>query len=60
MFTTGRFLLTGVLLPFFSGMFCFWVGYGAIRLSQFTYWPQVEPRLVVAGSTSGSAGGTRG
>ena len=33
MFASGRFFLTGVLLPFLSGAFCFWVGYQVIRQS---------------------------
>ena len=33
MFANGRFFLTGVLLPFLSGAFCFWVGYQVIRQS---------------------------
>jgi len=33
MFVSARFFLTGVLLPFLSGAFCFWVGYEVIRQS---------------------------
>ena len=33
MFADRRFFHTGVLLPFLSGAFCFWVGYQVIRQS---------------------------
>jgi amino acid transporter len=33
MFANRRFFFTGVLLPFLSGTFCFWVGYEVIRQS---------------------------
>jgi len=33
MFASGRFFVTGVLLPFLSGVFCFWVGYEVIHQS---------------------------
>ncbi len=33
MLTNTRFFFTGVLLPFLSGAFCFWVGYEVIRQS---------------------------
>jgi amino acid transporter len=33
MFARRAFFLTGVLLPFLSGAFCFWVGYEVIRSS---------------------------
>jgi hypothetical protein len=33
MLTSVRFLFAGVLLPFLSGCFCFWVGYQVIAQS---------------------------
>jgi hypothetical protein len=33
MFASARFFITGVLLPFLSGAFCFWVGYEVIHQS---------------------------
>ena len=33
MLTNTRFFFTGVLLPFLSGIFCFWVGYEVIKQS---------------------------
>jgi len=33
MLTNTRFFFTGVLLPFLSGAFCFWVGYEVIKQS---------------------------
>jgi hypothetical protein len=33
MLANARFFLSGVLLPFLSGAFCFWVGYEVIKQS---------------------------